>query len=143
MNANGDLDKASLDAILKAFAPPSLSIFADPRLAGAACRGKAPLFDDRLDRGEHDAEPEHERAERHHQARKICLTCSVRAECETAATEQESAGIWNGRNMSPALGRPRRPKPKDAGTADTAKPVERVGPLSHDEHKRMVMHRFA
>lgn len=141
MNARGDLDKVALDALLRAMAPPALGILVDPLLDGAACKGKAPLFDDRLDREDHDAEPEKERAERHHQARKICLTCPVRSACESSALDHEASGIWNGRLVSNQ--RPPRRKAKDAGTADPAKPVERVGPLSHDEHKRMTMHKSA
>ncbi|MBX9147752.1 WhiB family transcriptional regulator [Rhodococcus qingshengii] len=141
MNAQGELDKVALDKLLRALTSPALSILVDPRLHGAACQGQAPLFDDRLDRGDHDPEPESERAERHHQARKICLTCPVRSACELAALDHESSGIWNGRLVSNH--QPPRRKAKDAGTADPAKPVERVGPLSHDEHKRMTMHKSA
>lgn len=64
----------------------------DPRLTGAACQGKAPLFDDTLD----DESPG-ARAERHHRAKVICLGCPVRTECDTAATEHDASGIWNGR----------------------------------------------
>lgn len=137
MNARGDLDKVALDALLRAMAPPALSILVDPRLDGAACKGKAPLFDDRLDREDHDAEPEKERAERHHQARKICLTCPVRSACESSALDHEASGIWNGRLVSNQ--RPPRRKTKDAGTADPAERVERVGSSPHDQPKRMVI----
>ncbi|MGV0154955.1 WhiB family transcriptional regulator [Rhodococcus sp. GB-02] len=114
-----------------------MSILVDPRLHGAACKGKAPLFDDRLDREDHDAEPEKERAERHHQARRICLTCPVRSACELAAKDHEASGMWNGRLVS--RHQPPRRKAKDAGTADPAKRVELVGTSPHDQPKRMAI----
>jgi WhiB family transcriptional regulator, redox-sensing transcriptional regulator len=96
MSALGDLDPKTLDLFRRAFAAPSLRALVDPRLSGAACVGKAPLFDDRLDLGDHESESDEERDARHREARKICRCCPVRPPCGTAAGEHESAGIWAG-----------------------------------------------
>ncbi|MGC0362922.1 hypothetical protein ABH922_000906 [Rhodococcus sp. 27YEA15] len=82
--------------------PELLSALVDPRLEGAACVSRAPLFDNFLDEGN---EPPEEREARHHHARTICRRCPVRAACDTAAGEHDSAGIWAGRLHTPVTTR--------------------------------------
>ena len=81
----------------------------DPRLTGAACAGQGNLWDDILD--DDDDEASEDREARHHRARTICRRCPVQAECETAASEHDSTGIWNGRLQGPAATQTRRTAP--------------------------------
>jgi len=74
----------------------------DPRLSGARCAGKHPLFDTEIV-GESD---EH-RSSRLTWARQQCMQCPVQAACRTAATEQDHpVGLWAGR----VHGQPGRPR---------------------------------
>lgn len=73
---------------------------ADPRLEGAACAGKSPLFDSR------DAdETQDEYLDRVHYAQTLCATCPVLAACQAASTElprTQSYGIWAGHDLADA-----------------------------------------
>ncbi len=71
-------------------------------LAGAACVGRAPLFD--LDV---DGETGEDREARHGQARGLCGDCRVLEVCRASldSLPPETAGIWAGR---PLDGRKRR-----------------------------------
>lgn len=79
---------------------------ADPRLAGAACAGRWPVFD--LD--VHGETPE-DREARHHQARAVCRTCTVTAACHHTAQrlDRRAEGVWAG-TLRGATNRPGRPK---------------------------------
>jgi WhiB family redox-sensing transcriptional regulator len=61
----------------------------------AACRGEdAALFF-----APNHPEPKHERLARERQAKAICATCAVRAEClEYSVRIREAHGIWGGLN---------------------------------------------
>lgn len=87
--------------------PPTLTALVDPRLTGAACTGRAPLFDAELE--EESAE---NRSSRLGAAARICSGCPVLSACRTAAVEQDHpAGVWAGRlrNHNPqGFGRPRK-----------------------------------
>lgn len=63
----------------------------DPTLSGAACTGRAPLFDDEI-----DGETEEQREARHYVAASICRSCPVQPECRAAAGEHHALGIWAG-----------------------------------------------
>lgn len=66
-------------------------------LDGAACAGRAPLFDADLDR-----EPVRARSARHARAVAICRTCPVRARCADAVAELprlHRSGVWAGRPL--------------------------------------------
>lgn len=72
----------------------TLASLADPRLDGAACRGKAPLFDPKGPR-ESSYNFHHRIAE----ARSYCQACPIRAVCaqliaETPKTRRH--GVWAG-----------------------------------------------
>lgn len=72
--------------------PKAIGVLAglvDPRLTGAACAGRAPLFDDQLD-GEYDDDREY----RLGAAARICRGCPVLALCGTAANEHPARGVW-------------------------------------------------
>jgi len=62
-------------------------------LTGAACRGRAPLFD--LDV---DGETSDERDDRHETAQRICGTCSVLNACRStiATLPPRTDGVWAG-----------------------------------------------
>lgn len=69
---------------------------ADDRLDGAACTGRAPLFDT-------DAAPDEDdddRAYRLGSAARICRSCQVLAACDTIARELggRAVGVWAGRS---------------------------------------------
>ncbi|WP_432793978.1 WhiB family transcriptional regulator [Rhodococcus ruber] len=85
----------------------ALTALVDPRLTGAACTGRAPLFDAELE--EESAE---NRSSRLAAAARICSGCPVLSACRTAAREQDHpAGMWAGRlrNHNPqGYGRPRK-----------------------------------
>ncbi|MFC9549835.1 WhiB family transcriptional regulator [Rhodococcus sp. NPDC056960] len=66
----------------------------DARLEGAACRGRAPLFDDRV-----DGETDQDRILRHRYAVNICSHCPVIRACQAAADDHHSEGIWSGRRQ--------------------------------------------
>lgn len=81
----------------------------DPRLEGAKCTGRAPLFDSHL-----PDEDDHARMRRLSWARRQCESCPVRAMCRTAAAEQDHpSGLWAGRLRNPA-GTPGRPRTEEA-----------------------------
>jgi len=64
----------------------------DPRLTGARCTGRAPLFDAEL-----PDETTENRSARLAWARQQCTRCPVQSACRTAATEQPApAGMWAG-----------------------------------------------
>lgn len=65
----------------------------DARLSGAACAGRAPLFD--LDTSTEDTAA----AARHALAVRYCHTCPVRATCRALAEQHCPAtfGVWAGR----------------------------------------------
>lgn len=73
-----------------------------PDLPGAACKGRAPLFDDwrehRTEKGTFRPETATERVERHARAIEICGVCPIRAACleERLAQPALGAGIWAG-----------------------------------------------
>jgi len=62
-------------------------------LTGAACAGRAPLFDADI-----DGESSEQRDDRHERARTICRTCSVLNACmSTIATlPRRTDGVWAG-----------------------------------------------
>ncbi|WKX00715.1 WhiB family transcriptional regulator [Rhodococcus aetherivorans] len=71
----------------------ALTALVDPRLTGAACAGRAPLFDEHI-----DGELELDRHARLDAARHICHGCPVQSACRVAALEQHHpAGVWAGR----------------------------------------------
>lgn len=79
--------------------PVTLHALIDPRLHGASCAGKAPLFDTDVD-GETYSHKEY----RHHVAARICRICPVRNACADAVAELPSTqrqGIWSGVDISP------------------------------------------
>ncbi|MBD8057230.1 WhiB family transcriptional regulator [Rhodococcus ruber] len=85
--------------------PPTLTALVDPRLTGAACGGRAPLFDDEL-----SGETTENRSVRLAAAARICSGCPVRSACRTAAREQDHpTGMWAGKLRNPA-GTPGRPR---------------------------------
>lgn len=67
-------------------------IVSGPSLEGAACAGKAPLFDARA-----DGEPRMAYLNRYRQAAAICRTCPVLQACNQAAHASppgQCTGIW-------------------------------------------------
>ncbi|MFE3441656.1 WhiB family transcriptional regulator [Nocardia sp. NPDC059180] len=88
-------------------APELLANLFDERLVGAACVGRANLFDDHR-----HGEDEQQTADRHAEAARICGRCPVRDQCDTAAAELDRAasGVWAGRvrNAGRPIGRPPR-----------------------------------
>jgi len=88
--------------------PDPIAGLIDPRLVGAKCRGKAPLFDDQLD----DEHPEH-RSARLAYAANLCTRCPVQSACRTAASEHDAHGLWAGTIRNPA-GTPGRPRKASA-----------------------------
>jgi WhiB family redox-sensing transcriptional regulator len=72
--------------------PPLIGGLVDPRLTGAACRGRAPWFDDYV-----EGESIGARSERLAAAERICIGCPVRSACHTAAGEHQATGVWAGR----------------------------------------------
>lgn len=68
-----------------------LAALVDPRLEGALCAGKAPMFDDQIE-GETDEDRNH----RLGAAARICRACPVRTACNTAAAEHQAVGLWSG-----------------------------------------------
>lgn len=78
----------------------------DPRLAGARCAGRSPLFDAEL-----DGETAEARSARLAWARTECTRCPVQGLCRTAAHEQDRAlGMWAGK----VHGLPGRPTQESA-----------------------------
>ncbi|WML63202.1 WhiB family transcriptional regulator [Rhodococcus sp. AH-ZY2] len=73
----------------------TLTALVDPRLEGARCAGKAPLFDDEL-----PGETTEARSERLAYAANICRGCPVRTACYAASLEHDAAGLWAGRIRS-------------------------------------------
>ncbi|MFD6676065.1 WhiB family transcriptional regulator [Rhodococcus zopfii] len=89
--------------------PEPIAGLIDPRLAGARCRGKAPLFDDEL-----PDEAVESRSERLTYAASLCRTCPVQSACRIAAAEQDHPiGLWAGHLHNPA-GTPGRPRKASA-----------------------------
>ncbi|MEZ5150702.1 WhiB family transcriptional regulator [Rhodococcus zopfii] len=87
--------------------PDPIAGLIDPRLIGARCAGRAPLFDTELP----DELPEH-RSARLTWATRECTRCPVQTACRTAVTELDSAtGVWAGHLTDPA-GTPGRPQKK-------------------------------
>lgn len=81
--------------------PDLLTGLVDPRLSGARCAGKHPLFD-----AEIDGETAEDRSDRLTWARQQCARCPVVSACRTAGLEQEHPlGVWAGR----VHGQPGRP----------------------------------
>jgi len=67
-------------------------IVSGPALEGAACAGKAPLFDVRA-----DGESRESYMRRYREARGICRSCPVLERCDQAATDAppgQCTGIW-------------------------------------------------
>ena len=86
--------------------PPTLTALVDPRLTGAACSGRAPMFDAEL-----EEESIENRSSRLGAAARICSGCPVQAGCAVVATEagRHAEGVWAGRIPAPRpLGRPRK-----------------------------------
>ncbi|WP_395704747.1 WhiB family transcriptional regulator [Rhodococcus ruber] len=86
--------------------PGRLAALVDPRLTGAACAGRAPMFDDEL-----FGETTENRSARLTAAARICRGCPVRSACRTAVLEQDRpVGMWAGRlrNTAGTPGRPRK-----------------------------------
>ncbi|WP_036534845.1 WhiB family transcriptional regulator [Nocardia cyriacigeorgica] len=79
---------------------------ADERLVGAACVGRAPLFD-----AEVPGEDDDDRRYRLDAAARICESCPVLAECSGVARElgRLAVGVWagRGRQLPAPVGRPR------------------------------------
>ncbi|WP_278262729.1 WhiB family transcriptional regulator [Nocardia sp. AG03] len=79
---------------------------ADERLIGAACTGRAPLFD-----AEVPDEDDDDRRYRLEAAARICRSCPVLVECNGVARElgRAAAGVWAGRarNLPAPVGRPK------------------------------------
>lgn len=72
--------------------PPLLEQLVDPRLSGARCAGKAPLFDAEL-----PDETDEDRSERLAWAQQQCTHCPVQSACRTAVTElPKPSGVWAG-----------------------------------------------
>lgn len=85
--------------------PDPIAGLVDPRLVGAKCRGKAPLFDDEVP----DETSEH-RSARLDYAANLCTRCPVQSACRTAVTELDHpTGLWAGTIRNPA-GTPGRPR---------------------------------
>lgn len=75
----------------------------DPRLEGARCAGRSPLFDTEI-----DGESAESRSARLTWARGQCTACPVASACRTAAVEQDAPhGLWAGR-VHGQRGRPHR-----------------------------------
>ncbi len=79
------------------------ALASDVGLDGAACRGRAPLFD--LDV---DGESSDERDERHETAQRICGTCSVLKACTSLVPDlpPRTDGIWAGHLLTGRTPRP-------------------------------------
>lgn len=76
----------------------------DPRLEGARCAGRSPLFDTDI-----DGETAEARSSRLMWARGQCNACPVASACRTAAAEQDAPhGLWAGK----VHGLPGRPRPE-------------------------------
>lgn len=72
--------------------PDLIAGLVDPRLEGARCTGRSPLFDAELDN-----ETAEQRSARLAWARTECTRCPVQGLCRTAAKEQDRAlGMWAG-----------------------------------------------
>lgn len=68
--------------------------FGDPELAGAACTGMIPLFDEIV-----DGETEKHRDYRHRAALRICQTCPVIQNCQDIFDQLpkgQQFGVWAG-----------------------------------------------
>lgn len=85
--------------------PASLTALIDPRLHGARCVGRAPMFDAEL-----EEESIENRSSRLAAAARICRGCPVLSACRTAAHEQDHpTGIWAGTLRNPqGYGRSRK-----------------------------------
>lgn len=78
--------------------PAELIALVDPRLHGAACAGRAPLFDERQDN-----ETAAAAAERHWGAKRVCARCPVFEHCAQAAAElpkRQRHGVWAGHDIA-------------------------------------------
>jgi len=73
------------------------ALASDVGLDGAACAGRAPLFD--LDV---DGAPSAERDDRHETAQRICRTCSVLNACRStiATLPPRTDGVWAGQLLT-------------------------------------------
>lgn len=83
-----------------------ITALVDPRLAGALCTGKAPLFDAFV-----LGETPTQRDARLGAAVECCTRCPVRNPCRQAATEHDAHGIWAGQHHGPPerhVGRPKK-----------------------------------
>jgi len=79
----------------------TLNYAVGPSLPGAACTGKAPMFDDWI-----HGEPAEDREARLQEARKVCRGCPVWAGCLARRIEMERglepvAGVWAGEVLVP------------------------------------------
>ncbi|MDV6292246.1 WhiB family transcriptional regulator [Rhodococcus aetherivorans] len=87
--------------------PAQFAGLVDPRLQGARCAGRAPMFDDDL-----PGENPETRSARLADAARICRGCPVLSACRTAAHEQDHpTGIWAGTDFTvdrKNRGRPRK-----------------------------------
>ncbi|MDZ7917590.1 MAG: WhiB family transcriptional regulator [Rhodococcus sp. (in: high G+C Gram-positive bacteria)] len=95
-----------------------LLALADPTLSGAACAGRAPLFDDEI-----VGETAERREARHRIATSICGRCPVQPQCRAAAGDHHALGIWAGacqpRSVQPAATRTWRPNSRGIRMART------------------------
>ncbi|MFZ2527418.1 MAG: WhiB family transcriptional regulator [Rhodococcus sp. (in: high G+C Gram-positive bacteria)] len=81
--------------------PDTIAGLVDPRLSGARCAGKAPLFDTEI-----EEEFTEDRSARLAWAAQQCTRCPVQSACRTAVTELgHPTGMWAGR-VHGRLGRP-------------------------------------
>ena len=87
-------------------APPKVPLLAglvDPRLTGARCAGRAPMFDAEL-----EEESIENRSSRLAAAARICRGCPVLSACRTAGLELDNpTGLWAG-NVHGQAGRPQK-----------------------------------
>lgn len=83
---------------------------ADDRLTGAACAGRAPLFD-----AEVPGEDDDDAAYRLAAAARVCRGCPVRDPCRTVAGELggQAVGVWAARTSGRSRPRGRPPKTTD------------------------------
>lgn len=104
---------------------PLLSLV-DPALSGAACAGRAPLFDDEI-----DDESAEQREARHHVAASICRSCPVQPGCRAAAGDHYALGVWAGacqpRSVQPVATRTWRPNSRGIRMARNQPADENAG----------------
>ena len=86
--------------------PAQFAGLVDPRLTGARCAGRAPMFDDEV-----FGETTENRSARLAAAARICRGCPVLSVCRTAAREQDRpTGMWAGTDFTVDRKNPGRPR---------------------------------